>query len=311
MIKILLLTVWLIGPAVSAQQPAAGAAEQPNWRQGQAPAGSRVLRNLVYAKTPEQDLELDLYLPEKRPEKPLPLIVWIHGGGWRNGSRDANPAAALVADGYASASISYRLSGVATFPAQIHDCKAAIRWLRAHAEKYDLDPSRIGVWGPSAGGHLVALLGTSGGVEELEGSLGHPDQSSRVQAVADFFGPTTLTKMDAAGSRLVHDDPQSPESLLIGGPIQDHPDLVRRADPITYVTADDPPFLIVHGDQDPVVPYNQSELLDAALTQGGVEHTFYTVEGGGHGKGGEFGSIGLLHRVKDFFDLELGLTSGR
>ncbi len=245
-------------------------------------------------------------MPAAKPEKPLPLIVWIHGGAWRAGSKEANPAARFVDDGYGSASISYRLSQVATFPAQLHDCKAAIRWLRAHAEKYDIDAERVAVWGSSAGGHLVAMVGTSGDVEELEGQLGHPSESSRVQAVVDYFGPTTFTKMDSAGSRMVHDDAKSPESLLVGGAIQEHPDLVRRADPITYVTSDDPPFLIVHGDKDPLVPYNQSELLAAALKEHGVEHTLRTAKGGGHGNGGEFTSPELVQMVKAFLDEKLG-----
>ena len=303
----LLATVFFVSIAV------AGAQQQPsdgfNWRRPELPAGVRVIKDITYAKAPEQELKLDLYLPAARPEKPVPLIVWIHGGGWRQGSKEMNPAARFVDDGYVSASISYRLSPVATFPAQIHDCKAAIRWLRAHAEKYGIDPERIAVWGSSAGGHLVAMVGTSGDVEELEGSLGHPRESSRVQAVVDYFGPTTFTKMDAAGSSMVHDDAKSPESLLVGGAIQEHPELVRRADPITYVTSDDPPFLIVHGDKDPLVPHNQSELLAAALKENGVEHTFRTAKGGGHGNGGDFKSPELLQMVKDFLDKKLGVSA--
>ncbi len=284
------------------------AGRRSGWRRPELLPGVRVLKDIVYAQAPEQELKLDLYLPDTRSEKPRPLIVWIHGGAWRAGSKNSNPAARFVVDGYVSASIDYRLSQTAVFPAQIHDCKAAIRWLRAHAGKYGIDPKRVAVWGSSAGGHLVALLGTSGGVKELEGDLGHPQQSSRVQAVVNYFGPTTFTKMDAAGSRMVHDDPQSPESALVGAPIQERPDLARRADPITYVTADDPPFLIVHGDKDLTVPYNQSELLAEALTAGGVEHIFYTAKGGGHGNGGEFASPKLPAMVKEFLDAKLNVT---
>lgn len=280
-----------------------------NWRRAALPAGVRVLKDIVYARAPEQELKLDLYLPAKRPEKPLPLIVWIHGGAWRGGSKESNPAARFVGAGYISASISYRLSQTAIFPAQIQDCKAALRLLRARADQYGIDPQRVAVWGSSAGGHLVALMGTSGDVEELEGDLGHPEQSSRVQAVVDYFGPTTFIKMDAAGSRMVHDDPGSPESVLIGGAIQEHPELARKADPITYITSDDPPFLIVHGDKDFTVPYNQSELLAEALTAGGVEHIFHTAKGGGHGSGGEFASPKLMAMVKEFFDEKLGVKS--
>lgn len=269
------------------------------------PEGVRVERGIRYATTPQQDLELDIYMPAETPGRALPLVVWIHGGGWRQGSRDRNRAAFLVPHGYISASISYRLSGVAKFPSQIYDCKAAIRWLRANAAKYNIDPTRVGVWGSSAGGHLVALLGTSGGVRELEGRVGVVAQSSRVQAVVDYFGPTDFLRMNDFPSNIDHDAPNSPESLLIGGPIQERRDAVARANPITYVSEDDPPFLIVHGDRDPLVPINQSSRLFDALTGVGVDVTMYTVKGGGHGRDGEFGSQKLRDMVKDFFDLHL------
>lgn len=268
------------------------------------PDGVKVIRDLEYAKAGQKSLQLDIYVPEKT-DGPRPLVVWIHGGAWRAGNRDRCPAARLVPRGYVAASITYRLSQEAIFPAQIHDCKAAIRWLRANAEKYGIDPDRIGVWGSSAGGHLVALLGTSGDVKELEGELGNLNQSSRVQAVCDFFGPTDFTKMDAAGSQMNHDAPKSPESLLVGGAIQENPEKVARANPITYVSKDDPPFLIMHGDKDPLVPHNQSELLEAALKKAGVDVTFHTVKGAGHG----FGGPEINKRVDAFFDKYLKSTA--
>ena len=166
------------------------------------------------------------------------------------------------------ASINYRLSQHAIFPAQIEDCKAAIRWLRANAAKYHLDADRIGVWGASAGGHLVAMLGTTGSVKELEGKGGNLDQSSRVQCVVDWFGPSDLPTMGGS-----HDDPGSPESRLIGGPVQENKEKARKASPLTYVSKDSAPFLIMHGDQDNVVPPGQSELLAEALKKAGVEVT--------------------------------------
>jgi acetyl esterase/lipase len=153
------------------------------------PKGVRFLQDLQYVEHGHERNRLDLYLPEKA-ESRLPLIVWIHGGGWQAGSKEACPTVYLAAKGYAVASINYRLSQHAAYPAQIEDCKAAIRWLRANAAKYHLDPDRVGVWGGSAGGHLVALLGTTAGMKELEGKGGNLDQSSRVQCVVDFFGPT-------------------------------------------------------------------------------------------------------------------------
>lgn len=269
-------------------------------------------RDVVYATTPETDLLLDVYRPARPKAEKLPLIVWIHGGGWRNGSKgDGKQVLPFVDSGeYVGASINYRLSGEAIFPAQIHDCKAALRWLRANAFRYGIDTRRVGVWGSSAGGHLAALLGTSGGVRELEGDVGGNLRfSSNVQAVCDFFGPTDLLQMDAhsISDRLIHDAPDSPEGLLIGGPIQQHPDKVAKVNPITYVTPDDPPFLIVHGDQDPLVPYHQSELLHAALDKAGVPTSLHKVVGGEHGRGGEFGSSGLFQKVADFFELRLGV----
>jgi acetyl esterase/lipase len=248
------------------------------------PAGTRVLRDLVYWPGGHERQTLDLYLPAG--VKGSPLVVWVHGGAWRSGSKDKPRALTpLLGEGFAVASINYRLSQHAPFPAQIEDCKAAIRWLRANAGQYGYDPNRIGVWGASAGGHLVALLGTTGHVREFDvGPI--PDTSSRVQAVCDWFGPTDLLKMDEqAGGKgsFKHDAPDSPESVLIGGPIQQLPDKVRRASPMTYVRPDAPPFLIMHGDQDFTVAIGQSELLRDALRAAGVAVEYKTVPGGGHG----------------------------
>ncbi len=267
---------------------------------GQAPApgqglppGTVALRDLAYVTEGHPRQKLDLYLPSPTGQAApngqakagkLPLIVWIHGGGWQQGSKDGSPALRFLNEGYAVASVNYRLSQHAIFPAQIEDCKAAIRWLRAQAAKYNLDPNRFGVWGSSAGGHLVALLGTTGDVKEFE--RGENLQfSSRVQAVCDFFGPTDFLQMDAhrLPDGMIHNETRSPEALLIGGPIQENKEKTARANPISYVTPDDPPFLIVHGDADPAVPHHQSQLLDAALRRAGVPVTFYTVKGGKHG----------------------------
>ncbi|MFZ5830867.1 MAG: alpha/beta hydrolase fold domain-containing protein [Planctomycetota bacterium] len=270
------------------------------------PEGVVAHRDLAYVDRGHARQKLDLYLPEKA-DSPLPLIIWIHGGGWAAGSKDnCQPLRqGYIERGYAVASIGYRLSGDAIFPAQIEDCKAAIRWLRAHAAQYHLDPDRFGVWGSSAGGHLVALLGTSGDVKEFDvGS--NLDQSSRVQAVCDYFGPTDLLQMDAhalPSARLKHDPVGSPESRLIGGAIQENKDKVRRANPITYVSNDDPQFLIVHGDQDPTVPHHQSQLLFQALKKAGVSVRFHTIHGAGHGQG--FGGREIEEMVNGFFDRSL------
>lgn len=263
----------------------------------------RVLHDLEYVPGGHERNKLDLYLPTqagRRDESSgkLPLIVWVHGGAWMGGSKKNCPARRFVRRGYAVASINYRLSQHAIFPAQIQDCKSAIRWLRANSERYGLDPKRIGVWGSSAGGHLVALLGTAGDVKEF-GKGRNLNFSSRVQAVCDYFGPTDLTKISRFPSKIRHDAADSPGSKLVGGPIQENKEACRRANPITYVTKDDPPFLIVHGDKDQTVPHNQSELLYEALKKAGVKVKFHTVKGGGHGG---FNSPQVNKMVDDFFD---------
>jgi acetyl esterase/lipase len=273
------------------------------------PEGVAVHRDLIYAQVGQRDLPLDLYLPKS--DKPLPVVVWIHGGGWRAGSKgNAGPARPLVGQGYAVIDVEYRLSGEAIFPAQIQDCKAAIRWLRANAKTYNLDGDHIGVWGSSAGGHLVALLGTSGDVAEFE-TAANAEFSSRVQAVCDWFGPTDLLLMNKQaipGSRLDHDAPDSPESKLVGGPIQTAPftAVAKQANPINYVSDDDPPFLIVHGDNDRLVSHRQSEMLHAALTKAGVASKLQIEPGAGHGfSGGKTPKQELVQQAAGFFDQHL------
>jgi len=258
------------------------ATAQPTRSLPNLPEGTVVHRDLPYVSDGHERHRLDLYLPNDRND--LPLIIYIHGGAWLAGSKDRPVPLPFLAEGYAVASINYRLSQHALFPAQIEDCKAAVRWLRANAGRYGLDPNRFAAWGESAGGHLAALLGTAGDANQFD--VGENlAVSSRVQAVVDFFGPTDLLQMDAhrlPGGQ-VHNTADSPESRLVGGPVQENKEKAIAANPITYVTKDDPPFLIVHGDADPLVPHHQSELLEAALKKAGVPVTFYTVKGGGHG----------------------------
>ncbi len=262
------------------------------------PAGVKAFRDLEYVPAGHERQKLDLYTPEG--EGPYPLVIWIHGGAFRMGSKAPCPALWLVEEGYAVAGINYRLSQHAIFPAQIEDCKAAVRWLRAHAAEYHLDPEHFGAWGASAGGHLAAMLGVTGGVAEFEKGE-NLDQSSRVQAVCDWFGPTDFTLMNQFPGDMDHDAPDSPEAQLIGGPVQENKEKAQRANPVTYVTADDPPFLIMHGDKDPLVPFNQSELLDAALRKAGVPVTFHVVQGAGHG----FQDPKLDRLVLEFFNRHL------
>ena len=268
--------------------------------------GYKVMRNISYAGTDNARQTLDLALPVKRTDdKPLPVIAFIHGGGWRGGSKDGGLNRIhgfLKSEKYAGVSIGYRLSNEAKWPAQIHDCKAAIRWLKANAKKHGLDGSKIAVHGTSAGGHLVAMLGTSSGVKAMDGSIGpHTDLSTKVTCVVDYFGPTNFLRMDDFESRIVHDAADSPEGLLIGGAIQENKKKTLTANPISYVTKDDSPFLIIHGTKDMAVPYNQSVLLYSALKTVDVPTALLTVTDGGHGVGG-----GVLNEhLKNFFDHHL------
>lgn len=246
------------------------------------PEGTRVLRDLSYIPNGHLRQRLDLYLPSS--PGPVPLIVVIHGGAFLGGDKAHEDVSLFLKAGYAAASLNYRLSGDALFPAAVQDCKAAVRWLRIHAVQYGLDPERFGAWGASAGGNLVAMLGVTGDSKEFDAG---PDleTSSRVQAVADYFGPTDFLQMDA--HRLpdgqVHDAADSPESRYVGGAIQEHKAVVAKANPITFISEKTPPFYIAHGDRDPLVPYHQSVLLEAALKRAGVPVIFYTVRGAGHG----------------------------
>ena len=258
--------------------------------------------NLSYASTDNPRQRLDLYLPKARKnDKPLPVVVFIHGGAWLGGDKGGGigTLAPLVESGaYAGVSVGYRLTAEAIWPAQIHDCKAAIRWIRANAKKYNLDADNIGVTGTSAGGHLAAMLGTGGDVPELEGKLGeHLEESSKVACVVDQFGPTDLLAMGGS-----HNDPNSPESKLVGGPVQEFQDVSRQASATTHASKGDPPFLLIHGTNDNVVPFSQSELMHEALEKAGVESILVPVQGGGHGN---FRSNEVAERLRQFFDRHL------
>jgi acetyl esterase/lipase len=264
--------------------------------------------DLAYAPGSGMHL-LDLYVP-RGVSGAMPLVVWVHGGGWQSGSKaDVSQAQRLVCRGYAVASIDYRLSDEAQFPAQAHDVKAAIRFLRANATTYGLDSSRVALFGSSAGGHLASLAGMSGGIAELEDlSMGNASQSSRVQAIVDWYGPTRFTEMDrqllaqgCAPGTARHGASDSPESRLLGCTVDDPACAAasRRADPITYVDASDPPLLILHGTQDCTVPGAQSMLLDDAVRTANVCSIRRSVLGANHG-GPEWLSTPVQDAVADF-----------
>jgi acetyl esterase/lipase len=288
--------IWVLGLVLAWTNPAISQ-ERP--KPPRAPQGVKVLKDLSYVENGHERNRLDLYLPEKA-EGRLPLIVWIHGGAWWAGNKEGCPAVPFAAKGYAVASINYRLSQHAVFPAQIEDCKAAIRWLRANSAKYHLDPDHVGVWGGSAGGHLVAMLGTAGGVKEWDRTGGNLDQSSRVQCVVDWFGPADMATMGKQA-----DKPGTPVAQLIGGPVQENREKARKASPLTYVGKDSAPFLIMHGDKDYTVPLSQSEVLAEALKKAGVEVNLVVVAGNGHGGPG-FNSPENRKVIEDFFAKHLG-----
>jgi acetyl esterase/lipase len=230
----------------------------------------------------DRALHAEIAMPKQLPAQPMPAVLWIHGGGWSGGSHKGNPTENLALKGYFTASIEYRLSGEAKWPAQIEDCKLAVRWLRANALKYHVNPDKIGCWGSSAGGHLVACLGTMGDQAQYEGHGGYEGVSSKVQAVVDFCGPTDFRE-GSAGIQGASGDREAPGLLgLFGGPFKEKTELWKQGSPIGYVNKGDPPFLMVHGDKDKTVPHEQSEKLLAALQKAGVTAELLTVTRGGH-----------------------------
>jgi acetyl esterase/lipase len=270
------------------------------------PDGTAEHRDLRYGPHQERNT-LDLFVPKS--DKPVPLVIWVHGGAWSGGSKSGNnPALPLLSKGYAVASVNYRLSQHDVFPAQIEDCKAAVRLLRANAKKYNLNPDAFGAWGSSAGGHLVALLGTAGDAKDLEGKVGdHAGVSSKVQCVVNFYGPTDLARMGAQSgpnSKIDHDSPKSPESRLVGGPIKENKDKADKASPLTYASKGSAPLLTVHGDADPLVPLAQGESLHAALKKLGVESELVVLKGAGHG-GAAFNSPESRDKITAFLDKHL------
>lgn len=253
--------------------------------------------DIDYAGDGLQGHKMDIYLPKDANNAPFPVIIYIGGSAWTSNNVKgiaAGRGGIFLDKGFAVAGVNHRSSGEAKFPAQINDIKGAVRFLRANASKYKLDPNFIGIIGDSSGGHLAALMGTSGSVKEytigektlnIEGNVGdNLKESSSVEAVVDLFGPTVFYKMNSQriSGGMEHDAANSPESSLIGGPIQENHDLCDLANPLTYIDANDPAFLIIHGDRDALVPLGQSILLRDALTEKKVKNEMFTVEGAGH-----------------------------
>lgn len=260
-------------------------------RAADAPREYTVEKDVVCGKGGDRDLKLDIAYP--KGDGPFPVIVGIHGGAWRLGSRshlsttlpwfgNRSVIEYLASRGFVGVTVSYRLAPGAQYPAMIEDCKAAVRWLRANAAKYHIDSDHIASWGYSAGGHLACLLGVTEPSDGLEGKGGHPEQSSKVQAVIDLFGPTDFTSADWK--------PDTEEKVfapLLGGRLKDKPDLYRMASPVLLVRKGAPPHLIIHGTADKVVPIDQSKALAAKLKELNVPCRYIEMPGDGHGWLGE------------------------
>ncbi|MCW1923262.1 alpha/beta hydrolase fold domain-containing protein [Luteolibacter arcticus] len=263
------------------------------------------LKDIDYAGSGNPRQKLDLLLPKDRKAKKRPMIVFVHGGGWQSGRKEdgLDVIRAVTATGdYAAATINYRLSQEAKWPAQIHDCKAAIRFLRAKADEYGIDASHIGVVGMSAGGHLVSLLGTGNDDAGLEGGVGaFAKVSSRVQCVVNFFGPTDFftdylpnpTPEKADGRRMV--------VQLLGRDEAEARRNAKAASPASWVTKDDAPFFTAHGTKDTLVPFTQATTIHTALEKAGVESHLVAMQGAGHG----FASPELNRRIRLFLDMHL------
>ena len=267
----------------------------------------RVIADVEYARVGEQRLLLDVYLPRagRGGAAGPPLVVWVHGGAWRGGSRKDMPLGGLVRSGYAVASVDYRLSPVARFPAQVHDVKAAVRFLRAKKGEFGYDATRVAVVGNSAGGHLAALVGTTNGHTDLEGTVGeHRTEKSDVQAIISLYGMSNLTTIldqstpHGLGVRV------PALQLLLGGQPNEVPELARLASPVFHVDASDPPLLLIHGDQDPQAPINQSHELQGRYDALKLPHRLVVLHGSKHG-GNEFFDAERCELMASFLSMHL------
>ena len=289
-------------PKKAKKKPAPPKKDDPQHILDRLPEGTIIERDIVYASNGERKMLLDVYRPKS--DKPLPLVIWIHGGAWDWGSKDrSNPIVEMVGRGYAVSGINYTKSREEIFPAVINDCRAAVSFLRFNAKRFNLDPNRFGAAGESAGGHLTALLATVGDTKEF---MKHPitkKASSALQAASPWSGPTDFLKLNDFKCTQNYANKRSAPSRLVGAPIKTVPEKCKQANPITYISKADPPCFIVHGDKDFVVPLNQSELLHAALKKAGIPSTLYIPKGGNHGfSKGETPKKKIVEKVMDFFD---------
>jgi acetyl esterase/lipase len=272
------------------------------------PDGVKMVKDIAFGRGGGRDLLGDLFLPkDSTSDRPIHAMVYIHGGAWRKGDKSLRhrTAARFAQIGIAGLSIDYRLSQEAIFPAQIHDCKAAIRWVRANAERLNIDPDRIGVLGASAGAHLSAFIATTSRNREYEGNGGNPDFSSAVQFAVLFYGVFDLTRFGkrelAKGGDIARQ--------LTGGTVEEMPDAYQEASPLTHVSAETPPCLLIHGGADSIVPLEQSEIFLKALRDSGVEAELFVEEGKDHAYDLYAEDLNpLLAPVERFVDKQFGLN---
>ena len=245
-------------------------------------AGTKVYRNIPYVKNGLPEQNFDLYIPDSA-KKPMPLIIWIHGGGWDGGYKGWIEIPYLATLGYAIASIEYRFSRVAPFPAQVIDCNEAIYYLWKNAKKYGFDISRFVIGGGSAGGHLSALIGTSANnhVAEFYNDI-NKENKVRIRAVLDYYGPSDLNVVHGRAAYLDYDGPNSALNKLLGVNALDRPDLAAIASPVTYIDKNDPPILIIHGDIDGFVPFWESQLFYSRLKLAGAKAVLIKIPGANH-----------------------------
>ncbi len=269
-------------------------------------ASAETQTDIEYARIGGLALKLDLHLPKTANP---PLIVYVHGGAWRAGSKSDVPIAKLLDHGFAIASVDYRLSTQAVFPVQIHDLKAAIRFLRAKSELFHLNTSRIAIIGSSAGGHLAALVGVTNGNKVLEGTIGeHLDQSSEVQCIVSLFGASNLQTILSQSTEFGLKMRVPALQLLLGGTPDEKPDLAKLASPVAHLDSNDPPLLLIHGDADPQMPHQQSAEFAKAYEARGLPVKFITLPGSKHG-GDEFYDMERTEIVARFLQSHLKATS--
>ncbi len=258
--------------------------------------------DLEYAKAGDWSLKLDLHRPQVVNP---PLIIYVHGGAWRAGSKSDVPVAALLDHGFAIASVDYRLSTQARFPAQIHDIKAAIRFLRANATRLQVNAGKIAIIGSSAGGHLAALVGVTNGHKELEGTIGdNLDQSSDVSCIVSFYGASNLQSILGQSTEFGLTVRIPALKLLLGDVPEQKPDLAMLASPVAHLDKGDPPLLLIHGDADPQMPVTQSREFAKAYETKKLPVTFITMPGSKHG-GAEFYAPEMMSRVAKLLEEHL------